>query len=150
MCASLLQCLPFDSSWSWWKIKLLRTSETLLMSYAIKLKKMRHSKTRAFTKSIFCHASGSQLLTLTWAVNSKLDETAELSSHLEFLEHSKIYTAFNASIVYTWKSHWLKTSDIYINFDIRISNRTAQVFQAIFSPPAFLFIIYLGSPFERK
>lgn len=96
--------------------------------------KIRHSKTKAFTKIIFCHASGSQLLILTWAVNSKLDETAELSSHLEFLEHSKTYTAFNVSmLLYTWKSHWLKTSDVYINYVIRISNKTAQVFQANFS-----------------
>ena len=153
-CVSLLQCWPFDSRWSWWKIKLLSSSEILSMTYAIKLRKKKKRETfkeKGIYKENFLPCFWVSAPSSNLGSKFQTDETTELSSHLEFLEHSKTYTAFNVSmLLYTWKSHWLKTSDIYINYDFRISNWTAPVFQAILSPPLFLFIIYLGSSFERK
>lgn len=116
--------------------------------YHIQAEKTRHSK-MTFTKTIFYHASGSQLFLPTLAVNSRL--MTELRQAVTFT--SGILAAQQDSLCFQRKhtfyilAHYTDLQLQIFTYHSRMSNMTAPIPQVIFPPPQFMLAIYFGSSF---
>ena len=144
LCVSLPQCWPFDSSWSWWKTKLLSTFEALLMTCTIfKLKNETFKddiNENHFLSCLWVSAPSSNL-----SSKFQIDDTAEVSSHLGFLQPQPDLPCFQCKYAFYILARYTDLQLQIFTYYSRISNTTAPILKSYFSSPT----VYAGNLFWK-